>query len=47
MKEIIKEYYSKAKIMPNLLDSKIEKFEKNECEDIHSRIEKNISDYLG
>jgi phosphoribosylaminoimidazole-succinocarboxamide synthase len=24
-----------------------EKFEKNECEDIHSRIEKNISDYLG
>lgn len=30
MKEIIKEYYSKAKIMPNLLDSKIEKFEKNE-----------------
>lgn len=30
MKEIIKEYYSKAKIMPNLLNSKIEKFEKNE-----------------
>lgn len=30
MKEIIKEYYNKAKIMPNLLDSKIEKFEKNE-----------------
>jgi phosphoribosylaminoimidazole-succinocarboxamide synthase len=24
-----------------------EKFEKNECDDIHSRIEKNISDYLG
>lgn len=30
MKEIIKEYYNKAKIMPNLLDLKIEKFEKNE-----------------
>ncbi len=29
MIEIIKEYYSKAKIMPNLLECKIEKFEKN------------------
>ncbi len=30
MKEIIKEYYGKAKIMPNLLTSKLEKFENNE-----------------